>query len=147
MLRRFGLTLVAIACLGSLAQAQTWEVPRAYAIPLPPLSEPRWELGGRFWASEGKTRFDINSSKVDPTLGNPTSVLTYDDMDGYSGEVFWYARNETNTFAKGFFGGGGLTASTTRITSPARSSSPTPTASLTVMTSSTGLSISVSVSC
>jgi len=109
MLRRFSLALLAVACLGGHAQAQTWEVPRAYAIPLPPMSEPRWELGGRFWASEGTTRFDINSSKFDPTLGNPTSVLKYEDMDAYSGEFFWYARNETNTFAKGFFGGGGLT--------------------------------------
>ena len=27
-------------------------------------------------------------------------------MDDYAGELFWYARNETNTFAKGFIGGG-----------------------------------------
>jgi hypothetical protein len=35
-------------------------------------------------------------------------VLSYDDMDGYADEFFWYARNETNTFAKGFIGGGGV---------------------------------------
>jgi hypothetical protein len=108
MLRRLGLALLAIVSVASGARAQTYEVPAPYAIPLPPMSEPRWELGARFWASEGKTRFDINSSKVDPTLGNPTSVLTYDNMDAYSGEFTWYARNETNTFAKGFVGGGGL---------------------------------------
>lgn len=83
--------------------------------------EPQFEVGLRYWQSVGNTGFSINSSKVDPALGNPTSVLKYDDMDGYSGEFFWAARNETNTFAKGFVGGGGLTAaSTTRTTSPAR---------------------------
>jgi hypothetical protein len=108
MLRRFGLALLAIASVAGGARAQSVDVPKPYAIPLPPMSEPRWELGARFWASEGKTRFDINSSKSNPRLGNPTSVLSYDDMEAYSGEFTWYARNETNTFAKGFVGGGGL---------------------------------------
>jgi hypothetical protein len=108
MLRRFGLALLAIASLAGGARAQSVEVPKPYAIPLPPMSEPRWELGARFWASEGKTRFDFTSSKSNPASGNPTSVLSYDDMQAYSGEFTWYARNETNTFAKGFVGGGGL---------------------------------------
>lgn len=29
-------------------------------------------------------------------------------MDAFAGEFFWFARNETDTFAKGFIGGGGL---------------------------------------
>jgi hypothetical protein len=105
------LAVCAVASLGggTGAQAETVQVPNVYAIPLPPVLEPRFEVGMRYWQSVGKTRFSINSSKADPTAGNPTSVLTYDDMDGYSGEFFWYARNETNTFAKGFIGGGGLT--------------------------------------
>ncbi len=48
-------------------------------------------------------------ARVDPTLGNPTSILTYDDIDGYSGEFFFNVRNEYDTFFKGFVGGGGLT--------------------------------------
>lgn len=98
----------ALAGSGSAARAQTVDVPNAYAIPLPPMLEPRFEIGARYWQSVGKTRFSINSSKSNPAFGNPTSVLYYEDMDGYAGELFWYARNETNTFAKGFIGGGGL---------------------------------------
>ena len=109
---RKGLLLVAwaAASVGSAtaARAEIYQVPSAYAIPLPPVLEPRFEVGMRYWQSVGSTHFTFNSSKVDPTLGNPTSVLKYDNMDGYSGEFFWYARNETDTFAKGFIGGGGL---------------------------------------
>lgn len=102
------LAVCATAFMATGARAQIYEVPGAYAIPLPPALEPRFEIGARYWQSVGNTRFSINSSKLDPSLGNPTSVLKYDDMDGYAGEFFWYARNETNTFAKGFIGGGGL---------------------------------------
>jgi len=105
----FAACAAAFAGSGTAPHAETFQVPNAYAIPLPPMLEPRFEIGARYWQSVGKTRFSINSSKQDPALGNPTSVLTYEDMDGYSGEFFWYARNETNTFAKGFIGGGGLT--------------------------------------
>jgi hypothetical protein len=83
------LAVCAIAFMAAPAQAQTYEVPGAYAIPLPPALEPRFEVGLRYWQSVGNTRFSINSSKIDPTLGNPTSVLKYDDMDGYAGEFFW----------------------------------------------------------
>ena len=108
MLRSLGLALLATALVGSLARAQSVDVPKPYAIPLPPSSEPRWELGARYWWSEGKTGFDINSSKKNPLLGNPTSTLTYDGMEGNSAEFMWSARNESNTFAKGFIGGGWL---------------------------------------
>jgi hypothetical protein len=112
---RKGLVLAACAtaflATGARAQ-QTYQLPGAYAIPLPPVLEPQFEVGLRYWQSVGNMRFSINSSKVDPALGNPTSVLKYDDMDGYSGEFFWYARNETTTFAKGFVGGGGLSGGT-----------------------------------
>jgi hypothetical protein len=47
-------------------------------MPLPPMSEPRWELGARYWWSDG------------------------------SAEFVWRAKNESNTFAKGFVGGGWL---------------------------------------
>jgi hypothetical protein len=43
---------------------------------------------GRYWWSEGSTRFDINSSKINPIVGNPTSTLTYDDINGNAGEFF-----------------------------------------------------------
>jgi len=109
MLRRSAFALLVLVSIRSTALAQSVDVPKPYAIPLPPMSEPRWELGTRFWASEGKTRFDFNSSRVNPALGNPTSILDYSDIDGYSGEFVWHVRNESDTFAKGFVGGGGLT--------------------------------------
>jgi hypothetical protein len=108
MLRRFGLALLAIASLAGGARAQSVEVPKPYAIPLPPSSEPRWELGARYWWSDGKTSFNFTSSKINPLLGNPTSKLTYDGTNGNSAEFVWRAKNESNTFAKGFVGGGWL---------------------------------------
>jgi hypothetical protein len=77
-------------------------------IPLPPSTEPNPELGARYWWSEGKTGFSINSSKINPTLGNPTSRLSYENMQGNSAELFFRATNGGNIFAKGFAGGGWL---------------------------------------
>lgn len=66
-------------------------------------------MGTHYWWSEGSTRFDIDSSRLDPTLyGSPTSTLTYDGVTGNSLEFFMSVRNETDTFFKGFFGGGWL---------------------------------------
>ena len=110
MLRAFGLMLLAWACMAGGARAQVVDVPKTYPIPLPPNAnpEPQWELGMRYWWSEGKTRFDINSTRVNPRLGNPTSTLTYDDIGASSLEFVFAVRNETRTFFKGFVGGGWL---------------------------------------
>lgn len=108
MLRGLCLALLASACIASGAQAQVVEVPRPYPIPLPPSPEPQWELGMRYWWSEGNTRFDINSSRRNPILGNPTSTLSYDGTGANSLEFVWGVRNETKTFFKGFIGGGWL---------------------------------------
>ncbi|MEZ5828539.1 MAG: hypothetical protein R3D01_09285 [Hyphomicrobiales bacterium] len=103
--------LLATACMAGGAHAQAVQVPRPYAIPLPPgaNAEPQWELGMRYWWSESSTRFDINSSKINPLLGNPTSTLDYDGINANSLEFVWSVRNESRTFAKGFVGGGWLT--------------------------------------
>lgn len=110
MLRAFSLALLASACIAGGAQAQVVEVPRPYAIPLPPMSnpEPQWELGMRYWYSEGSTSFDINSQRRSPILGNATSSLVYDGIDANSLEFVFAVRNETRTFFKGFGGGGWL---------------------------------------
>jgi hypothetical protein len=110
MLKGSCLALLASACIAGHAQAQSVEVPRPYPIPLPPIAnpDPQWQLGMRYWWSEGKTRFDINSSRQSPLLGNPTSTLTYDGINGNSLEFVWGVRNETRTFFKGFVGGGWL---------------------------------------
>jgi hypothetical protein len=98
-----GKTLVAamlvVACISGEARADPWDQYQA---------DPNFELGARYWASQGSAQFSINSSKHDAALGNPTSTLNYDGMIGNSGEITWRARNETNTFAKGFVGAGAL---------------------------------------
>jgi hypothetical protein len=108
---RGGLILAvwALAAIGAGdARAQAVMVPPPNPIPLPPTEESQFQVGIRYWQSVGSTHFSINSSRRNPQLGNPTLVLKYDDMEGYSGEFFWSAMNETGTFAKGFIGGGGL---------------------------------------
>jgi len=112
MLRRFSLMLLASACLAAPGHAQTVDVPRPYAIPLPPNSnpspDPQWELGVRYWWSEGQTEFNINSTRVNPIFGNPTSVLDYDGLTANSLEFVWAVRSETDTVFRGFIGGGWL---------------------------------------
>lgn len=80
------------------------EVPAPYAIPLPPTTEPNWEIGARYWWSEGKTGFNITN----PLYGDPTSKLTYDNMQGNTAELYFRATNGGNIFAKGLAGGGWL---------------------------------------
>ena len=121
LLRGTCLALMASAFIAGSAHAQAViategplqdpvDVPRPYAIPLPPNANPRpqWEVGMRYWWSEGSTRFDIDSSRLSPVYGSPTSTLTYDGVTGNSLEFFMSARNETQTFFKGFVGGGWL---------------------------------------
>jgi Protochlamydia outer membrane protein len=101
-----------VATFAGGAHAAPWDPYGDYVqpivIPPPPGMEPAFELGARMWVSEGKTSFNINSHKADPMLGNPTSTLTYDGMDGVSGEFTFRGKNESNTFTKGFVGAGGL---------------------------------------
>jgi hypothetical protein len=42
------LAVCAVAFIGTGARAQTVQVPNVYAIPLPPMLEPRFELGVRY---------------------------------------------------------------------------------------------------
>ncbi|MEM7191940.1 MAG: hypothetical protein AAF405_03565 [Pseudomonadota bacterium] len=122
MLRGLSLTLLALVSIAGTANAQAVietqgplqnpvDVPRPYAIPLPPNANPRpqWEVGMRYWWSEGSTRFDIDSSRHNPSFyGSPTSTLDYDGVTGNSLEFYFSTRNETQTFFKGFIGGGWL---------------------------------------
>lgn len=97
-----GVTLaLALACAGSGAHAESWQVPQPYMIPLPPTVEPSFELGLRYWASEGNT-----------TITNPNSKLRYDGTNGNSGEFVWRGQTEAKTFAKGFVGGGAINGGT-----------------------------------
>ena len=76
-------------------------MPQPYIIPLPPTIEPNFELGLRYWASEGDT------NRVTANGG-----LHYDSVDGNSGEFVFRAQNAAQFFGKGFVGGGGLSGGT-----------------------------------
>jgi hypothetical protein len=47
-------------------------------------SEPQtFEAGLRYWLSTGKTKLSHNAQSLDPTAGNPTSILTYEDLEAH----------------------------------------------------------------
>lgn len=57
---------------------------------------PRGDLGVRYWVSSGETQRAHNAQSFDPTLGNPTSVLLYENLDA----------NTIELFGRQYFGGG-----------------------------------------
>jgi hypothetical protein len=67
--------------LPELSSAAAWPVDRG------------WEMGGRYWLSQGRTKWDHNAQRTNPTFGNPTSVLDYDRLYAhsleYQGAKYW----------------------------------------------------------
>jgi hypothetical protein len=57
-----------------------------------------WELGVRYWFSYGSTQWSHNAQGLDPNFGNPTSILTYEDVVADSVEI--HARKN---FGNGWF--------------------------------------------
>jgi hypothetical protein len=72
--------------------------------PLPAAS--RGDLGVRWWVSTGETKLSHNAQVLDPTLGNPTSVLVYGNLDANVFELFGRQSFRNNFFLKGFVGAG-----------------------------------------
>jgi len=101
MARRLAALILALAGFAGPALAESWQVPQPYIIPLPPTIEPNFELGLRYWASEGDT------SRVTANGG-----VHYDSVDGNSGEFVFRGQNAAQFFGKGFGGGGGLSGGT-----------------------------------
>jgi hypothetical protein len=62
---------------------------------------PRGELGVRYWLSTGETKHSHNAQVLFPGAGNPTSVLTYENLDAHVFEVHARARFAGNWFLKG----------------------------------------------
>jgi opacity protein-like surface antigen len=78
--------------------------------PTPALAAYGFELGGRYWYSWGRHKYDLGHSKSDPVADYALiSRLTYDDIDASTGEVTGRVTAPWNLFAKGFIGGGVLT--------------------------------------
>jgi len=64
------------------------------------------ELGVRYWYSEAKTTRSHNAQGLAPVLGNPTSVLTYEDLDAHALELHGRKSFASAWFLKGSAGFG-----------------------------------------
>jgi hypothetical protein len=62
---------------------------------------PRGELGVRYWLSTGETKHSHNAQVLFPGAGNPTSVLTYENLDAHVFEAHARTRFGGNWFLKG----------------------------------------------
>jgi len=60
-----------------------------------------FELGVRYWLSSGENRFSHNAQGSDPTLGNPTSILTYEDLRAHALELHGRSDVGNGWFVKG----------------------------------------------
>lgn len=67
-----------------------------------------FDLGGRYWYSWGRHKYDLGLFKgtADPTTS--ISRLTYGGIEASTGEAFGRVSAPWNLFAKGFIGGGGI---------------------------------------
>ena len=66
------------------------------------------EFGVRYWYSEGKTAWSHNAQMLNPSLGNPTSILTYDGLKAHSVELHGRKSFNDNLYIKGYAGFGGI---------------------------------------
>jgi opacity protein-like surface antigen len=95
----------------AMAVANYTKAPAIFKAPA--IIPPAWaaEVGGRYWYSTGRFQLDLAPGLVGAQ--NPTteiSRLTWNNLNGHSGEVFGRVDSPFNVFAKGFVGGGILTA-------------------------------------
>jgi hypothetical protein len=67
-----------------------------------------WELGTRYWYSEGTTTRSHNAQGLVPFLGNPTSVLDYGDLDAHAVELHARRGFENGWFVRGNMGLGSV---------------------------------------
>ena len=64
----------------------------------------RGELGVRYWLSTGENKHAHSAQGVAPSLGNPTSVLLYENLDANALELFGRGLFAREWFLKGFLG-------------------------------------------
>src|SRR5439155_22727099 len=63
-----------------------------------------YEVGARYWLSSGKRVSSHNAQGVDPTLGNPTSTLTYNTLTGHAVELYGRRNSPARRFTRGSVG-------------------------------------------
>jgi hypothetical protein len=66
------------------------------------------ELGVRYWYSSAASTRSHNAQGADPTIGNPTSVLTYRDLQAHALELHGRKRLSNDGFIKGYAGLGDI---------------------------------------
>jgi Omptin family len=66
----------------------------------------RGDLGIRYWLSTGESKSSHNAQSLDPTLGNPSSVLLYENLDAHVLELFGRRDFHARWFLKGILGVG-----------------------------------------
>lgn len=89
--------LIALLAVSSGAIAQDeWPVSR------------RGDVGVRWWVSTGETKISHNAQGLDPSLGNPTSVLVYENLDANTFELFARQNFRNHLFLKAFVGAGDI---------------------------------------
>lgn len=71
-----------------------------------PLARAEVELGARYWGSSGMTRWAHNAQGAQPAFGNPTSILTYSNLDANAGELYGRTDFGERWFVKGTIGVG-----------------------------------------
>ena len=62
------------------------------------------EVGARYWLSTGTRVSSHNAQGVAPSLGNPTSILTYDTLTGHALELYGRRNSPARWFSKGSIG-------------------------------------------
>jgi hypothetical protein len=72
------------------------------------------EFGLRYWYSEGKTTRSHNAQGLDPRVGNPTSVLTWTELEAHALELHGRKNWGRGWFVKGNAGFGDITSGSLR---------------------------------
>jgi len=72
------------------------------------------EFGVRYWYSEGRTTRSHNAQQVAPSVGNPTSVLTWTDLTANALELHGRKNFAQSGFLKGYAGFGDLRSGSLR---------------------------------
>jgi hypothetical protein len=72
------------------------------------LEAPRGEIGIRYWLSSGESKRSHDAQSASPTAGNPSTVLTYENLDANSFELLARLRLGQTLFLKGNAGIGGI---------------------------------------
>jgi outer membrane protease len=75
----------------------------------PPAAWDRGEISIRYWLSTGETKNSHNARAASPIVGNPTSVLTWENLDAHVLELAARTSLAGNWFIKGNLGVGSIT--------------------------------------